>query len=284
MGQGRGERCWQEWVVCSVRTHFCKMSNAQWWILHLLTVRIQNLLLGFWAQETKRSDQLSNVNCNIRQHGRWFWCCWICIYFIKNKNKKIVNANSNRSAHDLWPHYLHFVCPRLTHGLLVCLQTCQTTAVLGAVEEAGAFGPRQHKTHHTELAEKGQDAHQGTKRTGWWGNTQRRCGVTAVGNGYVAGRGKRTQSWNDSAINRLKSGEKCFDYFELKLLFKFNSLPRNFDCAVCVIVTHINIYINISKMMDSCSSKSELIKTAVLGFIYEYCYIRKYHNYNNNYY
>ncbi|XP_016890722.1 max dimerization protein 4 isoform X2 [Cynoglossus semilaevis] len=25
---------------------------------------------GFWAQETKRSDQLSNVNCNIRQHGR----------------------------------------------------------------------------------------------------------------------------------------------------------------------------------------------------------------------
>lgn len=44
----------------------------------------------------------------------------------------------------------------------VCLQTCQTTAVLGAVEEAGAFGSRQHETHHTELAEKGQDAHQGT--------------------------------------------------------------------------------------------------------------------------
>ncbi|KAI4832651.1 hypothetical protein KUCAC02_015613, partial [Chaenocephalus aceratus] len=39
-------------------------------------------------------------------------------------------------------------------------QTCQTTAVLGPVEEAGAFGSRQHKTHHTELAEKGQDAHQ----------------------------------------------------------------------------------------------------------------------------
>lgn len=52
----------------------------------------------------------------------------------------------------------------LTHPALVCLQTCQTTAVLGAVEEAGAVGSRQHKTHHTELAEKGQDAHQGTKR------------------------------------------------------------------------------------------------------------------------
>lgn len=53
----------------------------------------------------------------------------------------------------------------LTHPVLVCLQTCQTTAVPGAVEEAGAFRSRQHQTHHTELAEKGQDAHQGTKIT-----------------------------------------------------------------------------------------------------------------------
>lgn len=52
----------------------------------------------------------------------------------------------------------------LIHSVLVCLQTCQTTAVLGTVEEVGAFGSRQHKTHHTELAEKGQDAHQGTKK------------------------------------------------------------------------------------------------------------------------
>ena len=55
-------------------------------------------------------------------------------------------------------------CP-LTHPVLVCLQTCQTAAVLGPVEEAGAFGSRQHKTHHTELAEKGQDAHQGINKT-----------------------------------------------------------------------------------------------------------------------
>lgn len=52
----------------------------------------------------------------------------------------------------------------LTRPVLVCLQTCKTTAVPGAVEEAGAFRSRQHKTHHTELAEKGQDAHQGTKQ------------------------------------------------------------------------------------------------------------------------
>lgn len=48
-------------------------------------------------------------------------------------------------------------------GLLVCLQTCQVTAVPGAAEEAGAFRTRQHKTHHTEPAEKGQDAHQGIR-------------------------------------------------------------------------------------------------------------------------
>lgn len=47
--------------------------------------------------------------------------------------------------------------------MLVCLQTCQVTAVPGAAEEAGAFRTRQHKTHHTELAEKGQDAHQGIR-------------------------------------------------------------------------------------------------------------------------
>lgn len=51
----------------------------------------------------------------------------------------------------------------LTRSVLVCLQTCQTTAVPGAVEEAGAFRSRQHETHHTELAKKGQDAHQGIK-------------------------------------------------------------------------------------------------------------------------
>lgn len=63
----------------------------------------------------------------------------------------------------------HYFCPSgicgylLTRSVLVCLQTCQTTAVPGAVEEAGAFRSRQHETHHTELAKKGQDAHQGIK-------------------------------------------------------------------------------------------------------------------------
>ena len=60
----------------------------------------------------------------------------------------------------------------LTHLVLVCLQTCQTTAVLGAAEEAGAFGSRHDQTHHTEPAEKGQDAHQGTKRTALGGGKQ----------------------------------------------------------------------------------------------------------------
>lgn len=44
--------------------------------------------------------------------------------------------------------------------VLVCLlQTCQTTAVPGAAEEAGAFRSRQHQTYHAEPAEEGQDAH-----------------------------------------------------------------------------------------------------------------------------
>lgn len=52
----------------------------------------------------------------------------------------------------------------LTWSVLVCLQTCQAAAVPGAAEEAGAFRTRQHKTHHTELAEKGPDAHQGIQK------------------------------------------------------------------------------------------------------------------------
>lgn len=70
-------------------------------------------------------------------------------------------------VHDvLWRFFLTFcrwMCADSLLCLLVCLQTCQTTALLGAVEEAGAFGSRQHETHHSELAKKGQDAHQGTK-------------------------------------------------------------------------------------------------------------------------
>lgn len=53
----------------------------------------------------------------------------------------------------------------LTHSVFVCLQTCQTAALLGAAEETGAFGARQHETHHSEFAQKGQDAHQGKQRT-----------------------------------------------------------------------------------------------------------------------
>lgn len=84
---------------------------------------------------------------------------------VKRKKEKSVCA-SHADKPCLWRFFLTFcrwMCADSLLCLLVCLQTCQTTALLGAVEEAGAFGSRQHETHHSELAKKGQDAHQGTK-------------------------------------------------------------------------------------------------------------------------
>lgn len=90
---------------------------------------------------------------------------------VKRKKEKSVCASHAHTdflcVHEvLWRFFLTFcrwMCADSLLCLLVCLQTCQTTALLGAVEEAGAFGSRQHETHHSELAKKGQDAHQGTK-------------------------------------------------------------------------------------------------------------------------
>lgn len=87
----------------------------------------------------------------------------------KERQATIAQHSLARAGHVhevLWRFFLTFcrwMCADSLLCLLVCLQTCQTTALLGAVEEAGAFGSRQHETHHSELAKKGQDAHQGTK-------------------------------------------------------------------------------------------------------------------------
>lgn len=102
---------------------------------------------------------------------------------VKRKKEKSVCA-SHADKPCLWRFFLTFcrwMCADSLLCLLVCLQTCQTTALLGAVEEAGAFGSRQHETHHSELAKKGQDAHQGTKMHKPYESFKRSRGTSHVG-------------------------------------------------------------------------------------------------------